>query len=134
MKADVKGLILDVTVGIVLYNALLAVIALVIYPKSTVFLGLAVGMVVALLMFIHMTLTFQQAAEEADEGAAKRRTTIGVIVRSTIYIGLLIVILWKVPQINIIAVALGAMGLKAAAYAQPFIHKVMVREAVQKGE
>lgn len=134
MKAEIKSLIKEVTVGIILYNGLLAAIALIIYPSSKVFLGLAVGMSVALLMFIHMTVTFQQAMAQGDEMAAKRKTTVGVIFRSLIYILLLVVILWKVPQINILAVALGAMGLKAAAYSQPYIHRVMIREAVRKGD
>lgn len=134
MKSEVKHLILEISIGIVLYNVVLALAALVIYPSMSVFLGFATGMVIALLMFIHMSLTFQKAAASADEQGAKRRTAIGVIFRSLVYLVVLVVILWKVPQINIIAVALGAMGLKAAAYAQPFIHGVMVREVIRKGE
>lgn len=134
MKSEVKNLILEISVGIVLYNAVLSIAALIIYPRTSVFLGFATGMVVALLMFIHMSLTFQKAAAAVDEETAKRRTTVGVIFRSLVYLAVLVVILWKVPEINIIAVALGVMGLKAAAYAQPFIHQVMVQRVLRKGE
>ena len=56
-----------------------------------------------------------------DAAYANRTTVIQSIGRKVIYILLLLLILWRIPEINVMAVVLGTMGLKAGAYLQPVL-------------
>lgn len=128
MGREIKELIKEISIGIILYNLVLAAIATVVYPRVNVYLGLLVGMGVAMMMFVHMSYTYSKAAlDSANDAAVKKKVAVGVILRSVVYLALLVFILWKLPQINIIAVALGALGLKAAAYLQPMLHRFLLR-------
>lgn len=132
MEKDIRELVLEVSMGVVGYNMILAIGASILFPQASVYLGLLVGMAAALVMFANMALTFSKAVRESSETAARRKTTLGVIFRSVGYLVLLVVLLWKVPQINILAVACGALGLKVGAYLQPLIHKFRAAALARK--
>lgn len=128
MTNDTKQLVIQMSVGIVLWNVLLVIGGCFLGPflgwsRLSVFLGAVVGAAAAEGMLIHMAVITEKVLESRNESYANKTTVIHSIGRKLIYLLLLVFILWKVPQINPLAVVFGTMGLKAGAYLQPLLHR-----------
>ena len=54
MGKETKNLVLEVSSGIVIFTVAAMLVALIVYPKPSVFAGLLLGMVLALAMFFSM--------------------------------------------------------------------------------
>ena len=52
MGKETKNLVLEVSSGIVIFTVAAMLVALIVYPKPSVFAGLLLGMVLALAMFL----------------------------------------------------------------------------------
>lgn len=127
MSKDTRNLILEMSVGVIAYNLFLTVLAPVICPRlgtpvMPVVLGLAIGMAADILMLIHMAVITERVLDSRDENYANTTTVVHSILRKVVFVAVAVVLL-KTPQVNIVAMIIGAMGLKAGAYLQPFIHK-----------
>ncbi|MCI8298008.1 MAG: hypothetical protein HFG22_19445 [Lachnospiraceae bacterium] len=125
MTDETKRLVLQMSAGTLLGELLLGVIGFFMGPvlgwtRLSIFLGLAVGWLCAEAMLLHMAVITERALESGNAAYANKMTVIHAIGRKLVYITLLLVILWKVPQVNVMAVVLGTMALKAGAYLQPF--------------
>ena len=86
LSRSTRKLLFEMSVGIVLYNLLLGVLAWVFlpgisYPVLPVLGGLLAGAVGAILMLIHMALTTERALESQNESYASRTTIIQSMIR-----------------------------------------------------
>lgn len=93
--------------------------------------GLWIGIAVAVLMVINMAVVILDTVELMAEKRASRKSAIFSAIR---YI--LVVVAFAVTGIfhlgNLITMFLGVMGLKVAAYLQPFTHKFITRYTKQR--
>lgn len=125
MSKDTKKLVFEVSIGIIIYNLVIMGLAFVFFPESSVFLGIFIGLTIAVIMIFHMGITLEKAIDTCDSNTAQKKTVINSILRNVLFIVLLVVLLWKFPQVNILAVVIGTLGLKVGAYLQPLIHKTL---------
>lgn len=128
MSRETKNLILEMSAGIVIFEVILGIGAALLGPRlgaplSTVFLGLLCGLIADIAMLIHMAVITERVLDTGNESYANKTTLIHSMIRKLAMV-VFIVILWQIPQVNIVAFIIGALGLKAGAYLQPFIHKV----------
>ncbi len=132
MSRPTKRLIMEMSVGIILYNLLLAVLAVVFlprfsYPVLPVLEGLGVGALGAILMLIHMAVTTERALESQNEDYANKHTVAQSMIRKLVFLAGLF-FCWQVLKADLLAVVIGAIGMKAGAYLQPLVHKAFGRE------
>ncbi len=128
MTAETKKLVLQMSVGVLLWNLLLAAAGIFLGPvlgwtRISIFLGLIVGGFCAEAMLVHMAVITERVLDSGNEAYANKTTVIHAFGRKLVYILILVVILWKIPQVNVMAVVLGTMGLKAGAYLQPVLFR-----------
>lgn len=132
LSRPTKRLILEMSVGVVLYNAVLSVLAWLFLPRYSVevvpvVLGLLLGAVGAVLMLVHMAVMTERVLESRNEVYANKTTVMHSMIRKLVFVAALF-FFWNWFRINLLAMVIGAMGMKAGAYLQPLIHKVFGRE------
>lgn len=88
--------------------------------------GLWIGIAAAVGMAIHMAVVILDTVDLAIEKKANVRTTIFSVLRYVLVV-LLFVVVTYFRLGNVITMFIGVMGLKAAAYAQPFTHKFLIK-------
>lgn len=114
----------ELLLGIVLYGFLLQMIPIwFLTDKVAYSLALWIGIVTAICMALHMYRTLERALSYTD-GAQKT-----VVVNSLLRYAMAMVVLLIVQYRGIgspIVTFLGIMGLKAGAYLQPFVHKIVI--------
>lgn len=89
-------------------------------------IGLWLGIATAMGMAIHMAVIILDSVDRAIEGKARLRTTIFSLLRYVVVVLLFaLVIYFKIG--NVILMFIGVMGLKIAAYLQPFTHKILTK-------
>lgn len=93
--------------------------------------GLWIGIIAAVLMAINMAVVILDTVESMAEKQASRKSALFSAIR---YI--LVVAAFAVTGIfhlgNLITMFLGVMGLKVAAYLQPFTHKFITKYTKQR--
>ena len=129
LSKSTKRLLVEMSVGIVLYNLLLGVLATLFLPKTSypvlpVLKGLFVGALGAVLMLIHMAVTTERVLDSQNPGYANKYTVMQSMIRKVVFVAA-IFCCWRVLEADLLAAAIGAMGLKAGAYLQPLIHRVL---------
>lgn len=127
-----KRLILEMSVGVILYNLILAVLAFfalprLSYPFVPVLMGLLVGAVSAIAMLIHMGVMTERALESQNENYANKTTMMHSMIRRLVLIAVFLVCYQKF-HMDLLAAVIGAMGMKAGAFLQPAVHKVFSRK------
>ena len=128
LSRPTKRLILEMSVGVVLYNTVLSVLAWLFLPRYSaevvpVVLGLCLGAVGAILMLVHMAVMTERVLESRNEAYANKTTVMHSMIRKLVFVAALI-FFWNWFRINLLAMVIGAMGMKAGAYLQPLIHKM----------
>lgn len=131
MTKETKRLMLEMVVGMLGYELVLAVIAWLFhgsfeYAMGPVLLGLAAGFAADVLMLIHMGYLMERVADSMDAAYAQKITTIHSILRKVVFIVVLI-FLGTRPGINVVAMIIGALGLKFGALLQPPVHKAFLK-------
>lgn len=126
-----KRLILEMSVGIVLYNLVLGILAWILLPKTSypvlpAIKGLFVGALGAVLMLVHMAVMTERVLDSQNENYANRITVVHGILRKLVFVAAILAC-WKWFRIDLLAAVIGAMGMKAGAYLQPLVHKVSSR-------
>ncbi len=89
--------------------------------------GLWMGIVVAIGMAIHMAIVIRDAVDMAVEKQAKVRTTMFSILRYVVVVVVFVIVVYFRLG-NVVTMFIGVMGLKAAAYFQPFTHKFLSKD------
>lgn len=136
LSRPTRRLILEMSVGVILYNVVLSVLAWIFHPKleqilqpwypaeaMPVVLGLMLGAAGAVLMLIHMAVMTERVLESRNEAYANKTTVMHGMIRKLVFVAALI-FFWNWFRINLLAMVIGAMGMKAGAYLQPLIHKM----------
>lgn len=92
--------------------------------------GLWIGIALAFFLLWHMNRSIQNAVELDEEGAIHRMRG-GTSIR-TVAILAIVVIVYYLSLGNVLMVFVGALGLKVAAYLQPFVHERFAKENMKK--
>ena len=132
LSRSTKRLLVEMSIGIILYNLLLGVLAWVIlsgtsYQVSSVLWGLSAGAVGAILMLIHMAVIMERALDSQNESYANKTTIVQGMIRKVVLVAVLL-LCWRVFRVNPLAMVIGIMGGFAVAYLQPLIHKILSKE------
>lgn len=126
MGKETKNLVFEVSSGIVIFTLAAMLVALIVYPKASVFAGLLLGMILAVAMFFSMAMVLENSMKREDAGTVQKWTVISSVIRYfVLFAVLVIVVVWFPDRINAVALVIGVLGLKAGAYLQPVIHRVV---------
>lgn len=112
----------ELILGIILYGIVLQVTGVwFVSDKVRYSSGLWIGIALACGMAIHMAVVIQDAVSiDSGQGKLIAQNMIRYIVVVAVFFCMMYFRLG-----NLVTAFLGVMGLKAAAYAQPFIHKMI---------
>lgn len=88
--------------------------------------GLWIGIAVAIGMAVHMAIVILDSVDLAIEKKAKVRTTLFSMLRYVVVAALFVIVAYFRLG-NVIAMFVGVMGLKVAAYLQPFVRKLRTK-------
>jgi small-conductance mechanosensitive channel len=125
MEKTTKNLIVEVSIGIVLFTLLVMLAAFFLYPDRTVYAGLFLGMILALAMFLSMAVVLDKSMKTGDPKTVQKRGVISGLVRYVLLILILITVTyWFSNWFHPVAVVIGVLGLKVGAYFQPIFHKI----------
>ena len=132
LSRSTKRLVVEMSIGIILYNLLLGVLAwvflpIISYPVIPALWGLLAGAVGAILMLIHMAVIMERALDSQNESYANKTTIVQGMIRKVVLVAALL-LCWRVFRVNPLAMVIGIMGMKAGAYLQPLIHKILSKE------
>lgn len=128
LSKSTKRLLAEMSAGIIFYNMILVILALVMlprvsYPVVPVVLGPVVGAAGAICMLIHMAVTTERVLDSKSESYANKYTVAQGMLRKLVLVAAFL-ICWKVLKIDLLAAVIGAMGMKAGAYLQPLVHRI----------
>ncbi len=96
-------------------------------------IGLWLGIALAMGMAIHMAVTISDSLDGAGGGKINVRTTLFFLLRYLVVV-LLFVAVFYFNLGNVLLMFIGVMGLKVAAYLQPFTHKLLTKRDKGNGE
>ena len=121
---SLKRTVLELLIGIFLFGLLFELIGiLIVEDKLSHSVGIGCGMLVATGMAIHMAYNINDALDWDAEQAAKALKKGSMMRYATVVLITMLLAYFKIG--NVISCFLGIMSLKTAAYAQPFVHKVI---------
>ena len=69
----------------------------------------------------------ERALDSQNESYANKTTVVQGMIRKVILVAALL-LCWRVFRVNPLAMVIGIMGMKAGAYLQPLIHKILSKE------
>ena len=141
MSNHLRHLVLEMSVGMFAYVLILGVLAVIFqnglgsmgFLLGPVLVGLFLGFLADVLMLIHMASVTERAADSQDEVYANKTTVIQSAVRRVVFV-IVLFVLGSRPQIDAVAMVIGALGLKAGAFLQPVVHRTFFREEEQRPE
>ena len=121
---SLKRTVLELLLGIVFFGMFFEISGILfVKDKLSYSVGLLCGVLIAVGMAIHMAYSLNNALDW-DEENAKREVRKGAILRYVAVV--LITMLLAYYKIgNVLSCLLGIMTLKTAAYAQPYVHKLL---------
>ena len=124
--AQLSDVLPGLWVGVLLYGVLCEIVGL-IFVNDRLFysIGLAAGIACALFMATHMAWSLNQALD-LGEGDAVKKMQVHNILRYVVVVIVFFLLLYTKLG-NPLSAFLGVMGLKVAAYLQPFTHKFFRR-------
>ena len=134
MTSHLKHLVLEMSVGMFAYVFVLGVLAILFqnsladagFLLNPVLLGLFCGFAADVMMLVHMAFVTEKAADSGEEAYANKMTLIQSAIRRVVFI-IILFILGSRPQIDAVAMIVGALGLKAGALLQPVVHRTFFR-------
>ena len=118
---------MGMSIGILIHNMILLLICLIFFRTVPVIAGVLIGAAAAEVLLISIARSTELCVESAD-GASSKKMVIHSLIRSLCAV-ILVCLLWKFTTINLLAVVLGALGLKTGAYVYPVLQKRTDRKA-----
>ena len=133
LSKNSKQLLLELSVGVILYNLILGILAWfflprIAYPVMPVLKGLLLGGAGAIVMLVHIAVMTERVIDSQNESYANKTTVLHSMIRKLVFIAA-VIFCWQLFRIDLLAAVLGAMGMKAGAYLQPLVHKVFSRKS-----
>lgn len=117
MSEEMRGLVGRILLGSLYYNLALALGAVFLCPRLSVFTGLGLGMAAGGIMLLHMAYRSEQAAAETDSNRMRLQLIRASWVRKIGFAAVFLLILLCFPTvIHPAAFVFGALGLKAGVY------------------
>ena len=98
MGKETKNLVLEVSSGIVIFTVAAMLVALIVYPKPSVFAGLLLGMVLALAMFFSMAEVLDRSMKTEDSKTVQKRTVISSVIRYVVLFAVLVIVVVWFPD------------------------------------
>lgn len=121
--SDGKKTFQELLIGIALFAILFFIPGLIMkVDKLAYYLGLGLGILVAVLMTISMYTTIEKSLN-MDQKSAMNYTKRNAIFRLLLIIVVLVAAVY-INSINVFSVVLGVLSLKLSAYLQPLTHKL----------
>lgn len=110
------------SIGILIHNMILLLICLIFFRTGPVITGVLIGAAAAEVLLISIARSTELCVESADGAYSSKKMVIHSLIRSLCAV-ILVCLLWKFTTINLLAVVLGALGLKTGAYVYPVLQK-----------
>lgn len=124
--ADVNKTLIELLIGILLFGIICQIVGAVFVKELASYSsGLWIGIVTAMATAVHMYKSLDRALD-LDAGSASKKIQVQSIIRY-VFIVIIMGITMVNGYTNPLAAFLGIMGLKVAAYLQPFTHKLIIR-------
>ena len=128
LSSNTKRTLIEMSVGIVLFDLLLCILAWLFlpkvpYPVIPVLKGLVVGAAAAIFMLIHIAVVTERVLASKNESYANKYTVAQSMLRKVVFVAALFFI-WRAIEADLLATVVGTMGMKAGAYLQPLIRKL----------
>lgn len=115
----------ELVLGIALYGLALQVTGIwFVEGRLKYTAGLWIGVALAIGMAINMAVVILDTVEAIEEGRSSRKSLLYAVVRYLVLVASFLAV-WYLEIGNVVAMFAGVMGLKIAAYLQPFTHKLM---------
>lgn len=113
--------------GIILYGVLIELLGVWFVSDPVRFSsGLWIGIAVAVGMAVHMAIVIVDAVDLLGAEHARKKIVFQSVLRYAVVVAVfLIMMVFHLG--NLLPAFVGVMGLKAAAYVQPFIHKAVLK-------
>lgn len=109
--------------GILIYGVLVEIIGIWFFSDKLLFTtGLLIGIACALGMAIHLAVVLEETVR--TNNAAPRLIKFKSVLRYLVVVAVFFVMM-QFHLGNLISAFIGVLGLKASAYAQPLLHKVI---------
>ena len=107
LSRPTKRLLLEMSVGVILWNVILAVLAVLFlpgfsYPVVPVILGLIVGAAGAMMMLVHMAVITERALDSQSENYASKLTVAQNLLRKVMFVAALF-FFWRVLKIDLLS-------------------------------
>ena len=139
MTDSTRHLVVEMSIGMFLYTSILGILAAVFhgglermgFSLVPVLLGLLCGFAADVFMLIHMAHITERVASSMDESYANKTTVVQSMIRRVIFI-IALFFLGSRPQIDAVAMIIGALGLKAGALLQPIVHKAFPQSSIKE--
>lgn len=124
MKRKINETLAELMIGIFLWGIFWQAAGVwFVSDKVSCSLGLWLGVLTAELCALHMYRSLDRALDLSEKDAQKYMTSRSMVRYGLIIAALLVLMITEAG--NPLCCFLGVMGLKAAAYLQPLLHKVM---------
>ncbi len=131
MTKEIRRLVAEMCAGMFLYALMLGILAVIFrrglagigFELPPVLAGLFAGFIADVAILIHMAVVAERATDSRDAAYANRFTVVQSVIRKIIFVAVLL-FLGSRPQIDAVAMIIGALGLKAGAFLQPAVHRV----------
>lgn len=113
--------------GIILYGIIIELIGIWFVPDKVMFTsGLWIGIAVAVGMAVHIAVVLVDAVDLQGGEKVRRKIVAQYLLRYIVVVAVfLLIMIFHLG--NLLAAFVGVMGLKAAAYVQPFMHRVFLK-------
>lgn len=131
MRKRFPLIVIELLFFIIVYGILLELVVLLVVSEKLFYsVGLAAGIILAIGMCIHMQISIDEAMDRGEAGAQKYISKAYAIRSTVVFLVVAIIYYFKIG--SIISAFIGIMGLKVAAYLQPFTHKY-IQKYLEKG-
>ncbi len=129
MNKELKKTLLQMSVGLVLYELALMLLAIPLakplgYSLLSLELGILVGALAALGMLFDMAYVSYDVISSNSQGYAHKTTILRSMLRKVILL-IIIAIFWTSPYVNVLALIIAVLGMKFGAYLTPLIKKLI---------
>lgn len=122
MSEETKRQVLEMSAGILVHNLVLLLVCLIWFRQFEVILGVFIGALAAELMLLSIAHSTELCVESANENYGRQKMALHSVLRSFSVL-ILVGLLWKFTEVNLLTVILGTLGLKTGAYLYPAVHK-----------
>jgi hypothetical protein len=128
IKED-NALTLEIVAGIGIFTGIAMVLALFIAPRPAVFAALMLGMVMSLGMFLSMAAVLKLCIRTQSKKFTAVFSVTSSMTRYMIMFAVLLVVIKRYSDVfDPIALVVGIFGVKAGAFLQPMIHRMINRK------